>query len=223
MYTWHQLLRVSTRSAGRGSCQCGFWPFAVSFAARPQSPRRGYCFARPNTKACANPVQQVSKKLSPKLGIKKSSDRGHLPVVIRKAGLNGPPGLGKSGRDPFQLWSINRRPQARPASPYLVRARSAYLGPRSANFSSKPERGRSFGDIASDGEVRASSRDLLCSADLFQWGCGPFAVGSARRAISAPSVLPSSPVKNSSASRSLAGRSAGYEWYGALPFNLEQR
>jgi hypothetical protein len=173
-------------------------------------------------KGVRQPVQQVSKKLSPELGIKKSSDRGHLPVVIRKAGLNGPPGLGKSGRDPFQLWSINRRPQARPASPYLVRARSAYLGPRSANFSSKPERGRSFGDIASDGEVRASSRDLLCSADLFQWGCGPFAVGSARRAISAPSVLPSSPL-NSSASRSLAGRAAGYEWYGTLPFNLEQR
>jgi hypothetical protein len=68
-------------------------------------------------KGVRQPVQQVSKKLSPELGIKKSSDRGHLPVVIRKAGLNGPPGLGKSGRDPFQLWSINRRPQTRPASP----------------------------------------------------------------------------------------------------------
>jgi hypothetical protein len=34
-----------------------------------------------------------------------------------------------------------------PGLAILVRARSAYLGPRSANFSSKPERGRSFGDI----------------------------------------------------------------------------
>jgi hypothetical protein len=37
------------------------------------------------------------KKLSSESGIKKSSDRGHLPIVIRKADLNGPPGLGSQG------------------------------------------------------------------------------------------------------------------------------
>ena len=75
----------------------------------------------------------------------KSSDRGHLPVVIRKAGLNGPPGLGTSGPDPFQFWSINRRPETHARPPRFWSGHvSAYLGSRSAKLSSKPERGRSL-------------------------------------------------------------------------------
>jgi hypothetical protein len=110
----------------------------------PPRAARSACVRRPSSVALTKTL------VSPESGIKKPSYRGHLPVVIRKAGLNGPPGLGKPGREPFQLWSINRRPQTHARPPrFLVRARSAYLGPRSANFSSKPERGR-------------SCRNLLC-------------------------------------------------------------
>jgi hypothetical protein len=69
-----------------------------------------------------------SRQISPEPGIEKTSDQGHLPVVIRKAGPNGPPGLGKSGRDPFQVRSITRHPQTHARPPrFLVRARSVTL------------------------------------------------------------------------------------------------
>jgi hypothetical protein len=76
----------------------------------PPRAARSACVRRPSSVALTKTL------VSPESGIKKPSYRGHLPVVIRKAGLNGPPGLGKPGREPFQLWSINRRPQthARP-------------------------------------------------------------------------------------------------------------
>jgi hypothetical protein len=65
---------------------------------------------------------------SPELGIKKSFDRGHLPVVIRKAGLNGPPGLREVRARSIPTLEHQPAPAAtRPASPFLVRARSAYL------------------------------------------------------------------------------------------------
>ena len=41
--------------------------------------------------------QDGGPDISPEVGIKLSSDRGYFPVVIRKAGSNGPPGSGKAG------------------------------------------------------------------------------------------------------------------------------
>ena len=75
---------------------------------------------------------------SPEVGIKLSSDRGHFLAVIRKAGTNGPLGLGKAGRDPFQLWGISRHSQSQVRPPHLPG--QGYVctpGPRSGFFVSR--------------------------------------------------------------------------------------
>lgn len=57
----------------------------------------------------------------------------------------GRPTEGWSGRDSFRHWSITRRHRQSPASlTCLIRAEFCDLGPRSANFLNKSERGRSF-------------------------------------------------------------------------------
>jgi hypothetical protein len=86
-------------------------------------------------------VPNKSRNCSSFLGARRGSHRidgsGHgsknrptaviYPVVIRKAGLNGPPGLGEvRARSIPTLEHLPAPADTRPAFPFLVRARSAY-------------------------------------------------------------------------------------------------
>ena len=104
--------------------------------------------------------RRAGAKVSPELGIEKSSDYSHFPVVIRVAGSEWAArrrdGQGathsKSGASPRRLQT-----QARP--PVLpVRARSACLGPRLLSlFSMRPKRGRSPGVPSHRGRWKRNS------------------------------------------------------------------
>jgi hypothetical protein len=65
---------------------------------------------------------------SPEVGIKLSSDRGHFVDVIRKAGPNGPPGLGKAGAIHSNFGASTGARRHKPGLPiFPVRATSALL------------------------------------------------------------------------------------------------
>jgi hypothetical protein len=101
--------------------------------------------------------------------------------------------LGEVRRNPFQLWSTTGARTRTPGLPFWSGHVSAYLGPRSANLSSKPNAVAPLTIL--DRVARPEPAVETCPAQLvlISGAAGHFGAGSARAQSPHPAYCPSAP------------------------------